>query len=80
MSIFWVLREDNNYIMSLHKSESTFDNGQNIYLKANHTIPITNLSAGGYIFIADQSLMDGRFEIGYLPRVVLSTGNTSKEN
>ena len=79
MSIIWVLRKDNNYIMSLHKSESIFDNGQNIYLKANHTIPNTNLSAGSYIFVANQGLMDGRVEIGYLPRVVLSTGNTSKE-
>lgn len=79
MSIIWVLREDNN-IMSLHRSESIFDNGQNIYLKANHTIPITNLSAGSYIFVPNQGLMDGRVEIVHLPGVVLSTGNTLKEN
>lgn len=71
--------EVGNYTISLGDREGIFAGSQSIYLKDNQTSKVTNLSEGNYTFTVNAGVTDGRFEIIYKPEVILSTGNTVKD-
>lgn len=71
--------EVGNYTISLGDREGIFAGSQSIYLKDNQNSKVTNLSEGNYTFTVNAGVTDGRFEIIYKPEVILSTGNTVKD-
>lgn len=68
-----------NYTIAVDKTEGIFSGGQNIYLKDNQTGILINLSQGAYEFTATQGESSGRFEISYVPAIVLATEAANRE-
>lgn len=68
------------YIISLGDREGIFENDQSIYLRDKETGLETDLSQNDYIFTAKKGLTEQRFELAYQRRIVLGTGESTKEN
>ncbi|WP_234109121.1 T9SS type A sorting domain-containing protein [Chryseobacterium sp. R2A-55] len=62
-----------NYTLSLQDSEGVFANGQNIYLIDKQTGIQTDLSQGSYAFSSRPGEFTNRFELVYVPKIILAT-------
>lgn len=70
-----------NYTISLGNKEGIFAKGQNIYLKDKETGILTNLTVGLYYkFNAKKGLSEGRFDIVYVPQIILGTDGHAKDD
>ena len=63
-----------NYIITLDHFDGVFSQGQDIYLKDNQLLTITNLKESNYHFITEAGVYADRFEIVYQPQALI--GNT----
>ncbi len=69
-----------NYTIALEAKEGVFAEGQSIYLKDKKMGILTNLSETAYAFTENAGDFTGRFEIVYLPEIVLGTNSAPKDH